>query len=190
MVALSQGRRVRRLRDIPAFGAPVELLWRVRRWRCVELSCPIGTFTKGNDLAFARAKLTTRAAWWAISCIQRDTASVAALARRLGVDWHTVWDAIEPLLEELADDPARLARVEVLGVDEHIWHHVPRPRKGPKELTGMVASPTCDRAGPPSRPGSSHAQRHGAPGLRSSRSIPRPRSAPASPGSSRLLESA
>jgi len=138
VVALSQGRRIRRLRDIPAFGAPVELLWRVRRWRCVEPSCPIGTFTEGNDLAFARAKLTTRAAWWAISCIQRDTASVAALARRLGVDWHTVWKAIAPLLEELADDPARLAGVEVLGVDEHIWHHAPRPGKGPKELTGMV----------------------------------------------------
>jgi transposase len=137
-VALSQGRRVRRLRDIPAFGAPVELVWRVRRWRCVELSCPIGTFTEGNDLAFARAKLTTRAAWWAISCIQRDTASVASVARRLQVDWHTLWSAIRPLLEDLADDPARLAGVEILGVDEHIWHHVPRPGKGPKEQTGMV----------------------------------------------------
>jgi transposase len=54
------------------------------------------------------------------------------------VDWHTVWEAIAPLLEALADDPARLAGVEVLGVDEHIWHHAPRPGKGPKELTGMV----------------------------------------------------
>jgi transposase len=54
------------------------------------------------------------------------------------VDWHTVWDAIAPILEELADDPARLAGVAVLGVDEHIWHHAPRPGKGPKELTGMV----------------------------------------------------
>ena len=25
--------------DIPAFGAPVELLWRVRRYRCVESAC-------------------------------------------------------------------------------------------------------------------------------------------------------
>jgi len=95
-------------------------------------------FTEDHDLAFARAKLTTRAAWWAISCIQSDTASVAAVARRLGVDWHTVWDAIAPLLEDLADDPTRLAGVAVLGVDEHIWHHAPRPGKGPKELTGMV----------------------------------------------------
>ena len=89
-------------------------------------------------MAPSRAKLTVRAAWWAISCIQRDNASVASVARRLGVDWHTVWQAIKPLLEELADDPDRLAGVDTVGVDEHIWHHQPRPGKGPKEQTGIV----------------------------------------------------
>ena len=138
VVAGSHGRRLRRLHDIPAFGAPVELWWRVRRYRCHEPLCEVGVFTEDHDLALARGKLTTRAAWWAISCIQRDTASVASVARRLQVDWHTLWSAIRPLLEDLADDPARLAGVEILGVDEHIWHHVPRPGKGPKEQTGMV----------------------------------------------------
>ena len=138
VLAGRHGRRVRRLHDIPAFGAPVELTWRVRRFRCQESLCLVGVFTEEHDLAVARTKLTTRAAWWAIGCIQRDTASVAAIARRLGVDWHTLWDAIKPLLEELADEPARFEGVEVLGVDEHIWHHSPRPGKGPKELTGMV----------------------------------------------------
>jgi len=95
-------------------------------------------FTQDQDLAASRVKLTTRAAWWAIGCIQRDTASVAVVARRLGVDWHTLWDAIKPWLAELADDPARLEGVSVLGVDEYIWHHAPKPGKGPKELTGMV----------------------------------------------------
>jgi transposase len=138
VVAESHGRRERLLHDIPAFGAPVELTWRVRRWRCVEPSCPVGVITEAHDLAPPRAKLTTRAAWWAISVIQRDTASVAAVARRLGVDWHTLWTAIKPLLAELAGDPTRFDGVAVLGVDEHIWHHAPRPGKGPKELTGMV----------------------------------------------------
>jgi transposase len=136
--ATGHGRRVRRLHDIPAFGAPVELVWRARRYRCAEPACPGGSFTEASDLAAPGAKLTTRAAWWAIGAIQRDTASVAAVSRRLGVDWHTVWEAIKPLLRELADDPTRLAGVQVLGVDEHIWHHAPRPGKGPKELTGMV----------------------------------------------------
>ena len=138
VIAIGHGRRLRRLHDIPAFGAPVELVWRQRRYRCVEPACRVGGFSEDHPLAPAQAKLTGRAAWWAISCIQRDNASVASIARRLGVDWHTVWDAIAPLLAELADDPARLAGVEVLGVDEHIWHHSPKPGKGPKELTGMV----------------------------------------------------
>lgn len=138
VIAVGHGRRLRRLHDIPAFGAPVELVWRQRRYRCVEPACPVGGFSEDHELAGPRAKLTARAAWWAISAIQRDTASVAAVARRLGVDWHTVWDAIKPLLEKLAADPSRLAGVDTLGVDEHIWHHRPRPGKGPKELTGIV----------------------------------------------------
>ena len=60
------------------------------------------------------------------------------MARRLGVDWHTVWTAIKPLLAELADDPNRLTGVDTVRVDEHIWHHRSRPRKGPKEQTGIV----------------------------------------------------
>ena len=138
VLATGHGRRVRRLHDIPVFGAPVELVWRSRRHLCLEPRCVVEGFSEDSVLTVPRGKLTTRAAWWAISCIQRDTASVAAVARRLGVDWHTVWEAIKPLLAELADDPARLEGVSVLGVDEHIWHHAPRPGKGPKELTGMV----------------------------------------------------
>ena len=34
--------------------------------------------------------------------------------------------------------PARFAGVQVLGVDEHVWHHQDRRRRGPRELTGIV----------------------------------------------------
>jgi transposase len=138
VIAVGRGRRMRRLHDIPAFGAPVELVWRQRRYQCAEPACPVAGFSEDHPLAPAQVKLTSRAAWWAIGCIQRDNASVASVARRLGVDWHTVWDAIAPLLAELAEDPDRLAGVDTIGVDEHIWHHQPRPGKGPKEMTGMV----------------------------------------------------
>jgi hypothetical protein len=53
------------------------------------------------------------------------------------MDWHTVWAAMAPLLAELADDPDRLTGLDTIGVDEHMWHHQPRPGKGPKEMTGM-----------------------------------------------------
>jgi len=87
-----------------------------------------------------RAMLTTRAIWWVIGQLRRDHASVQSLARRLGVDWHTVWDAIKPVLEKLVKDEKRFTGVQVLGVDEHIWHHTPHKTKdkGPKEMTGMV----------------------------------------------------
>jgi transposase len=138
VIAEARGRRSRQLHDIPAFRAPVELVWRQRRYRCTEPACPVRGFSEIHALAPPRAKLTGRAAWWAISCIQRDNASVASVARRLGVDWHTVWEVIKPLLEELVDDPSRLAGVDAVGVDEHVWHHQPRLGKGPKEQTGIV----------------------------------------------------
>jgi transposase len=34
VVAAGHGRRLRRLYDIAAFGSPVELVWRARRYRC------------------------------------------------------------------------------------------------------------------------------------------------------------
>jgi len=37
------------------------------------------------------------------------------------VDWHTCWDAVEAEAAARVADPARLAGVRTLGVDEHIW---------------------------------------------------------------------
>ena len=39
-------RRVRRLHDIPALGAPVELVWRQRRYQCAEPACPVAGFSE------------------------------------------------------------------------------------------------------------------------------------------------
>jgi transposase len=85
VIAEARGRRPRRLHDIPAFGAPVELSWRQRRYRCAEPACPVRGFSEDHALAPSRAKLTVRVAWWAISCIQRDNASVASVAEHI---WH------------------------------------------------------------------------------------------------------
>ena len=50
-----------------------------------------------------------------------DDTTVSALARHLGVDWHTGWDAIEVEAKARIGDPSRLKNVKTLGVDEHIW---------------------------------------------------------------------
>jgi len=144
VLASSHGRRMVRLIDTPCFGRPVELWWRKRVWRCVEPACPAGAFTEQDDsVARPRALLTVRACWWAIGQLRREHASVAGLARQLGTTWRTLWVAIRPLLQQMADDESRFDGVSALGVDEHVWHHVSTKPiedggRGPKELTGMV----------------------------------------------------
>ena len=144
VLARSHGRRMVRLIDTPCFGRPVELWWRKRVWRCEEPDCPAGAFTEQDEaIARPRALLTTRACWWAIRQLRREHASVAGLARQLGTTWRTLWLAVKPLLQTMADDEGRFAGVTALGVDEHVWHHVSTKPiedggRGPKELTGMV----------------------------------------------------
>ena len=51
-----------KLVGLPAFGRPVRLVWDKRRWRCPDVSCPMGTFTgQEPEVAPARARVTSRA---------------------------------------------------------------------------------------------------------------------------------
>ena len=85
-----------------------------------------------------RARLGVRAIRWAIRQLRFEGATTCGLARQLGTTWNTVWSHIKPCLQAASDDPARFAGVRVLGVDEHVWHHQDRHRRGPRELTGIV----------------------------------------------------
>lgn len=137
VVAVGHGRRVHVAADAPAFGVPVLVRWRKRVWRCPEPLCDRGTFSERHDFLAPRAKLTTRAVHWATDALADDDTTVSALARHLGVDWHTCWDAVEVEATRRLKNPARLRGVRSLGVDEHIW----RPsRIGEKDraVTGMV----------------------------------------------------
>ena len=147
VVAGSHGRRTVRLVDAPSFGRPVRIVWRKRTWECEEPSCEVGVFTEQHDqVARPKALLSTRACWWAIKQLRFEHASVLGLARQLGTTWRTLWRSIEPLLQQMADDPDRFDDVSSLGVDEHIWHHVDERKQGPKAWTGMVDL-TRDQAG-------------------------------------------
>ena len=144
VVVASHGRREVALVDVPCMGRPVQLVWRKRTWRCREPACPTRLVTEQNDaVAPPRALLTVRACWWAIGQLRREHGSVRGIARQLGTTWRTVWRAVKPLLQAMADDESRFEGVRTLGVDEHIWHHVStkpvdQGGRGPKELTGMV----------------------------------------------------
>lgn len=82
VVAASHGRRLRRLRDIPAFGGAcrADLRSVVGAARSPRARCCLH---RGGRLDFARAKLTIRAAWW------RSAASKATALR--SQPWLAGW---------------------------------------------------------------------------------------------------
>lgn len=133
VIAHGAGRREVELIDAPVYGVPARLRWRKRRWRCTDPNCSTGVFTEQNPKVGApRALLTRRCIGWGLAQMRRENLSVQGLARQLGVDWHTAWNAIRPLLEQAAADEHRFKNVKTLGVDEHIWHHVNPARRGRK----------------------------------------------------------
>jgi len=136
VVAVGHGRRVHRLHDVPCFGRPVLIRWRKRIWRCAEPACLVETFSETHDYAARRSKLTARAVAWATDALSHDDTTVSALARHLGVDWHTAWAAIKVEATRRAKRPERLTGVTTLGVDEHIWR--PSLKHRERAVTIMV----------------------------------------------------
>ncbi len=121
VVAVGHGRRVVEAADAPCFGVPTRVRWRKRVWRCPAPQCPRRTFSEEHPVLASRAKLTARAIGWATDALAEDDTTVSAVARHLGVDWHTCWDAVEVEAQRRLADPTRLNGVRTIGVDEHVW---------------------------------------------------------------------
>ena len=139
VIAQGHGRMVVEVIDAPWAGIPTRIRWHKRRWICRETTCQTVTFLEHDERVCApRARLGARAIRWAIRQLRFEGATIAGLARQLATTWNTVWSHIKPCLQAASDDPARFAGVRVLGVDEHVWHHQDRRRRGPRELTGIV----------------------------------------------------
>ena len=139
VIVQGHGRMVVEVIDAPWAGIPTRIRWHKRRWICREHACQTVTFLEHDERVCApRARLGARAIRWAIRQLRFEGATIAGLARQLGTTWNTVWSHIKPCLQAASDDPARFAGVRVLGVDEHVWHHQDRRRRGPRELTGIV----------------------------------------------------
>lgn len=125
VIVHGHGRVEVRLVDAPAMGRPVRIVWRKRRWVCPEPACPVGSFVEQDErIAAPRALPTARPCRWAIEQVRREHASINGIRRQLGTGWRTVWESIKPILAAADQDPSRFAGVSILGVDEHVWHHV------------------------------------------------------------------
>ena len=119
----SKGYRATVLVDLPAFGRPVRLRWRKRRWRCPDRGCARRSFVEQDPtIGPPRALLTSRAARWVTAQVGKLGRSVDEVAEELGCDWHTVNDEVRrwggALLEA---DTDRVGRVEAVGVDETLF---------------------------------------------------------------------
>lgn len=137
VVATSHARRAHLVRDVPAAGRPVVLVWNKRVWRCSERLCSKRTWSETHSAIGARAALTERARAWVCRRVGQDGETVTALARELGVGWNTVMRAVREHGQPLIDDPGRLDDVSGLGVDEHVWQHT-RRRRATGYATGIV----------------------------------------------------
>jgi transposase len=131
------GRRTVRVRDLPAGGRPVVLLWRKRIWRCGEPACKVRTWTERAAAIRPRAVLTERARAEACRRVGKDAHAVAAVARDLGVGWATIMRAVHEHGTPLVKDPGRLEGVATLGLDETSF--LKATRQAPTRwVTGLV----------------------------------------------------
>jgi transposase len=116
--AEAQDRMVVEIRDLPAFGRPVRLMWRKRRWRCREALCAERSWTEVSEHVSTRAVLTRRAGVEACHQVGQNARPVSQLADELGVCWWTIMTAVDEHGRPLIDDPNRVGQVHALGVDE------------------------------------------------------------------------
>src|SRR6476469_9707798 len=105
-------RRPTWVRDLPAAGRPVTLVWVKRIWRCVEPRCPVVTWSEASPAIRPRASLTERARVEACRRVGQDGSSVAQVAADYGASWATVMAAVVEYGTPMVDDPTRLAGVE------------------------------------------------------------------------------
>lgn len=107
-----------RVRDLPAAGCAVALVWAKRVLTCLE-GC--GTFRERSNAILPRACLTVRARTEAVRLASGENRSVASVAATFGVSWDTVMRAIR-------DDAAQVLeaydgqRVVAFGLDETVMN--------------------------------------------------------------------
>ena len=116
--AVGHGRRVVRVRDLPAGDRPVVLVWRKRIWRCADADCGVRTWSEETDGIGPRAVLTERARAEICRRVGAEGHSVAQVARSSGVGWHTAMAAVVDHGRPRVDHLSRLRRPSAIGLDE------------------------------------------------------------------------
>lgn len=116
--AQAQGRYEVHYRDLPAFGRPTRLIWRRRRWRCMNPDCSQKTWSEESEEMASGTTLTKRAGMEITRQVGRNARSVEDLAREFGVSWDVAMRAVREFGAPMVEAGDRVGPVEHLGVDE------------------------------------------------------------------------
>src|SRR6476469_11115041 len=141
---------IRSVTDVPVVGHPLRLRVRVPRYRCVNTACEREVFAHNTDRLARRGWSTTRRCTrYILRRLMIDRATVAAVARELGLSWDTVTTiAMAATQMIVAADTSRLDGVRVLGVDEHRWSHTRGRGDGDGFVTVIIdLTPVLDGTG-------------------------------------------
>jgi transposase len=140
---------IRRVTDVPVVGHPLRLHVKVPRYRCVSTACEREVFAHNTDRLARRGWSTTRrCARYICRRLMIDRATVAAVARELGLSWDTVNSiAMDATQVIVATDTTRLDGVRVIGVDEHRWSHTRRPGEDGYVTVIVDLTPVLDGTG-------------------------------------------
>lgn len=111
-----KGHAITAPQDIPYGQAPVQLVWRKRRWRSREQACPRGSFTESLPAVPARARVTTRLRRECGAGIADRFSCVLTGAQHYRISWPVAHRAYTAHVEKALAAP--LPRVCVLGIDE------------------------------------------------------------------------
>ena len=140
---------IRSVTDVPVVGHPLRLQVRVPRYRCVNTACEREVFAHNTSrLARPGWSTTRRCARYICRRLMIDRATVAAVARELGLSWDTVNTiALDATQAIVANDTGRLDGVRVIGVDEHRWSHTRRPGEDGYVTVIIDLTPVLDGTG-------------------------------------------
>jgi transposase len=128
--AVSGGRHVIQVRDLPVGAKATRLIWHKREWRCRD--CRRSWREVHPDIV-PRAVLTERARAEAARQVGELGRPVAAVAREFGVGWDTVMRAVKDAARRLFADQ-QLYTVQTrpcvaIGVDEKVMNRASRGRR-------------------------------------------------------------
>ena len=107
--------REMRVKDLPVGHRPLLVVWRKRRYRCLQSRCPQRVFTERSEQIPPRHRLTRRLRQRLEHAASRSARALSDVAAEYGVSW---WSVHHALLVKALERTTEVPTVRMLGLDE------------------------------------------------------------------------